>query len=129
MGKLAIYFNKNIDLNNLKEYIENHYEDKFFITGDISLNDTFHTGSVHYTEIRMRGVDVLITDIRDIDKVKSFNNRIMLYFCSESNISNIDYKKTLSLIGHVDKILLDKKIDKKIIEHLFHFNSEKVHYV
>lgn len=124
---LAIFFeNFEIDKkDSLYSYIVNNYIDFFYITDAITIKNVTNTPVLHYTDIRMREIDVLITDIRDVHKVYGLHNSIILYYSDIPKTIDISSTQHLDLINKIDRIIFNNTIDEKIITEVLSFTGEK----
>lgn len=124
---LAIFFDKTNNLldQKLKNYIHKNYLDFFYITDSISIEKCTEYAILHYTDIRMRDIDVLITNINDIYKIYNFSNNIILYFNNEKASISIDSDEYSRLISKVNKIIYDSNlVNIKVITEVLGFKGE-----
>lgn len=124
---LAIFFDTTINYDDIK-HIYDMYDDYFFITDNISLNNIQHNAIIHYTEIRMRGFDVLITNTADIDKVYGFDNKLLYLYIKNFKIHTMNYEKFQNSISKLDKIIYLNHDDEKLIKSILNFNGDYVCY-
>jgi len=120
---LAIYFDENRNYSIINNYIENTYKNWFYIYDVISIPNINHQAIIHYTDIRMRNIDVLITNIKDINKVFGFQNRIIYLLDSKNKIMNKDCMEYFELLKKVDEVWCDK-ISIEFIRNALHFKGE-----
>lgn len=120
---LAIYYDQQFDYSLIKKYIEQNYKDWCFIYDVISIPQITNTAILHYTEIRMRGVDVLVTNIEDIYKVDGFNNTINYLISKKPKLFTLKYSKYLDLCTKI-KNIWSLGVEKDIINKIMHYEGE-----
>lgn len=126
---LAIFFNKKFILpDRFINHIQNIYKDYFYIVNSISEKQITTAAIMHYTDVRMRGIDILVYDFDDIVKVNNFHNNIILYYSKKiKNYTTLNIHETQKLIKTINKIYYDDTINKQMITDILNFTGEVEH--
>lgn len=121
---IAIFIRPDIDITKLNQYLKSNYKNIFYITDSITINGAQHTGVIHYSDIRMKKIDILILDIKDILKIKEFQNKIIYYYRDTPDIINMKYQDYKNIVNHINTIICDESIPEQAVQDILNFNGE-----
>lgn len=105
-------------------FITNNYDDYFYITDAITVRDPKNKAVIHYTDIRLRNIHVLVTNISDVSKVCDLQNKIIYYYTTKPKAANIGLDEYRDLTSKIDTILYSNAKDKQVIKHVLDFERE-----
>lgn len=124
---IAIFFNPNIDLGSVCDYANKKYDDIFYIIDSITIPNNTKYPVIHYTDIRMKQIDVLVTQASDIEKVYGFSNRIILYYQQTPTLINKNYLNYIDKINSLHAIWHDNTVPVELLIDIFQFKKEIIH--